>query len=157
MPPKGMPKKETANFRTFESQARLLAAVIASMDNPKLDYKSKPSSPLPSLPSSPSSRLGAPGHWPGASLIISCKLRPQPAGGSGESQRRRQRDIHPSCVPFQSNRPLGLSSTDTMAVSGLPRNRPVHGRLVHRVQHRASLPDRQGPGVTPPGSREEGN
>jgi hypothetical protein len=76
MPPKGTPgmetpakgKKETTIFKTYESQARLLAAVVASLDGVRFDYKSKfcvsfprnfHRSPLPS------SRLVASGHWPG--------------------------------------------------------------------------------------------
>ncbi|KAK4103972.1 hypothetical protein N658DRAFT_504783 [Parathielavia hyrcaniae] len=37
-PGKG-PKKESTNFRTFEAQSRLVAALLASLDNPRLDYK----------------------------------------------------------------------------------------------------------------------
>lgn len=31
----------TTNFRTYEAQARLLAALLASLDDRRLDYKSK--------------------------------------------------------------------------------------------------------------------
>jgi hypothetical protein len=36
------PKERTTNFKTFEAQQRLLAALVASLgDNPRLDYKSE--------------------------------------------------------------------------------------------------------------------
>ena len=46
MPPKATPtgeKKERAtNFRTYETQARLLSALVASLgSNPRIDYKRK--------------------------------------------------------------------------------------------------------------------
>ena len=46
MPPKATPtgeKKERAtNFRTYETQARLLSALVASLgNNPRIDYKRK--------------------------------------------------------------------------------------------------------------------
>jgi hypothetical protein len=59
MPPKGTPgtetpakdkKKETTNFKTYESQARLLAAVVASLDGVRFDYKSRFGVSLPGNP-----------------------------------------------------------------------------------------------------------
>jgi len=40
MPPKER-KERSTNFKTWETQSRLLSALVASMDNPRLDYKSK--------------------------------------------------------------------------------------------------------------------
>lgn len=38
----------TTNFKTYEAQARLLAALVASLDDKRLDYKSKTNSSCPS-------------------------------------------------------------------------------------------------------------
>ncbi len=40
MPPKEK-KERSTNFRTWETQSRLLAALVASLDGARLDYKSK--------------------------------------------------------------------------------------------------------------------
>ena len=41
MPPKEK-KERSTNFRTWETQSRLLSALVASLDGARLDYKSKP-------------------------------------------------------------------------------------------------------------------
>ena len=40
MPPKEK-KERSTNFRTWETQSRLLSALVASLDGVRLDYKSK--------------------------------------------------------------------------------------------------------------------
>lgn len=40
MPPKEK-KERQSNFKSWETQSRLLSALVASLDNPRIDYKSK--------------------------------------------------------------------------------------------------------------------
>ncbi len=41
MPPPKEKKERATNFRTWETQSRLLSALVASLDGVRLDYKSK--------------------------------------------------------------------------------------------------------------------
>jgi len=77
MPPKEK-KERTTNFRTFETQSRLLAALVASLDNHRFDYKSKlvPSASMSShsstsfLPPLPHLALSLPKASDPGSLVV---------------------------------------------------------------------------------------
>ena len=147
MPPKEK-KERTTNFRSWEVQARLLAALVASLDNHRFDYKSK------LVRSASVSSYSSTSFLP--PLAPSCPLLTW-----GQRLRFTCGDYNYAVTMCWQERQETAAATVlvsklSMALSDLHRNRPALWRQRDRVRHGAPFPRPEVPGRVPPGLGEEG-